>query len=666
MTRTRTIDPALAWAPALMVSVLVHAMMVATVQWALAPEPIPFTEQIKTRIEVSSLNVPAHRAQARDAEGEAAETLATSGERVGVRTVPSSRAQPVEPVSQSLPPQAPQGAVARTERPEGEAMRASQFVGSWLPASSVAGPTIPSTAVVSQDMAVVDSLSAPVAATLPTGMAVSVAAPAAETIPSARPWTTALAASDTQGRLLEAARASALSMEPAAPPAEVLAAAESRGPAISTADLPTMTMVAAAAPAQTVAAAESRGPALAIADLPTTRMVAAAAPAQTVAAAESRGLALATAALPTTTMVVAAAPAQTLASEPPQGLGTASVRAEFDRLDTVTTTGQAVAEIAPAGAPAVVADPEAIQLGPSSAAAVAGVVAPTSVATAAVATKATIAWSGAANTVLDEKSMAAIQSFMQPGEITQSASFAGSVRDGIGTALAQFPCSRLQAAFQPEIGGLEVRGHVPVPAMQAQVVEMLQQSVGGAIPIGGSVLVLPPPQCGVLDAVERLGIPQSKDQENDPLEVGEEAQAEILRFEEGQKVVFSLQAPEFDAHIYLDYYDKDGNVLHVLPNQYIEDNRHHANARFAIGDSEGGGANLKMRVEPPFGQDIAVVLGATRSLYDGLRPLLEEGAGYLSWLHSRIRELRLEDPDFRAEWVYLFVRTGPRGAFFQP
>ena len=85
------------------------------------------------------------------------------------------------------------------------------------------------------------------------------------------------------------------------------------------------------------------------------------------------------------------------------------------------------------------------------------------------------------------------------------------MRDGIGTALAQFPCSRLQAAFQPETGGLEVRGHVPVPDMQAQVVEMLQQSVGGAIPIGGSILVLPPPQCGVLDAVERLGIPQSKD-----------------------------------------------------------------------------------------------------------------------------------------------------------
>ncbi|MCH8036282.1 MAG: DUF4384 domain-containing protein, partial [Proteobacteria bacterium] len=305
------------------------------------------------------------------------------------------------------------------------------------------------------------------------------------------------------------------------------------------------------------------------------------------------------------------------------------------------------------------------RLGPSPAAAVAGFVAPTSASVAATATTAALAWTGETNTVLDEKSLAAIQSFMQPGEVAQSASFAGSVRDGIGDALAQFPCSRLQAAFQPETGGLEIRGHVPVPALRAEVVAMLERAVGGAIPIGGSVLVLPAPQCGVLDAVEALGFPQSRDQENDPLEIGREAQAQILSFEEGQRVVFSLQAPEFDAHIYLDYYDKDGNVVHVLPNRYIEDNRRAANARFTIGEGQGQGGGFEMRVTPPFSQDVAVVLGTTRPLYEGLRPLVEDAAGYLSWLRGRIDELRAEDPAFRGEWVYLFVRTGSRGAFAQ-
>ena len=32
---------------------------------------------------------------------------------------------------------------------------------------------------------------------------------------------------------------------------------------------------------------------------------------------------------------------------------------------------------------------------------------------------------------------------------------------------------------------------------------------------------------------------------------------------------------------------------------------------------------------------------------------------------KRIDELSAEDPVFRGEWVYLFVLTGPRGAFVQ-
>ncbi len=249
---------------------------------------------------------------------------------------------------------------------------------------------------------------------------------------------------------------------------------------------------------------------------------------------------------------------------------------------------------------------------------------------------------------------------------TESASYAGSVRDAIGDALSRFPCSRLQAAYQPETGGLEVRGHVPDTALRTDVVAMLERSVGGSIPIGGSLLVLPQPQCDVLNAVEELGFPQSVDQANDPLVVGEQAQAEILEFEDGRSVDFGMQAPEFDADIYVDYYDGDGNVLHLLPNEYTQDNRLPANSHFTIGDRETSGTRFTLRVGPPFGQDILVIVGATRPLYDGLRPLVEEAAGYLAWLHDRIETFQRDDPDFQGEWVYLFVKTGPTGAFTAP
>ena len=545
MTRTaaRTVNPALAWAPALIVSALAHTLMVAVLKEAVEPDPIPFIEEIRTRILMSPMKVPTHRAEAQEAESEAAELKETRGECLGVRIVPSSRAHSVAPVGRSLAALAPKSTVAPPTLAAVETLRATQPTGGRLPTAPVAGLRIPPAAVEAQDMAAAPPAPAPVVATAPSETAVSAAAPATEAIASARHRAVALAASDAQGRLLEAAQASAQSMAAATASAEALAPAQGLGTALTTAELPATVITAAPASAETLSAAKSRGPSLATAELSATVVAAVPAPAETLSAAESRGRSLAIAELPLATMAAVAAPAQALTSVAPRSLGVASVRTETERLVSTVSGGRAVAEIPPS--------------------AVAGIVAPTHTSVAAVATTAALAWTGETNTALDEKSLAAIQSFMQPHEVVQSPSHAGSVRDGIGESLAQFPCSRLQAAYQPETGGLEIRGHVPVPALREEVVAMLERVVGGAIPIGRSVMVLPAPQCGALNAVEGLGFPQSKDQENDPLEVGREAQAQILSFEEGQQVVFSLQAPEFDAHIYLDYYDKDGNVTHV-------------------------------------------------------------------------------------------------------
>ena len=249
---------------------------------------------------------------------------------------------------------------------------------------------------------------------------------------------------------------------------------------------------------------------------------------------------------------------------------------------------------------------------------------------------------------------------MTPGEVAGSAAFAGSVRDGIGAALARFPCSRLQAAFQPATGGLEIRGHIPSEEFRPAIVGMLQGTVGESIPVGDSVLILPAPQCGVLDAVDRLDLPQSRDQIDDPLVIGEEAQARIMRYEDGARMAMALEGADYDAHIYMDYYDGDGNVIHLLPSEFRADNFFAANAPFVIGDDASG---LRLTATPPFGQDIVVVLATTSPLYEGVRPLVEPAVDYLPWLHGRVDAFRAADPGFRGEWAYLFVMTGPIGAF---
>jgi len=80
-----------------------------------------------------------------------------------------------------------------------------------------------------------------------------------------------------------------------------------------------------------------------------------------------------------------------------------------------------------------------------------------------------------------------------------------------------------------------------------------------------------------------------------------------------------------------------------------------AEAVFSI----GRGDDIDLRIAPPFGQDIAVAFATSVPLYDGLRPLIEPAAPYLAYLRQRVERARQSASDFRGEWAYLFVATGP-------
>jgi len=274
-----------------------------------------------------------------------------------------------------------------------------------------------------------------------------------------------------------------------------------------------------------------------------------------------------------------------------------------------------------------------------------------------------LAWSGTVNAGLDQESLATIQSLMRSSTVDQSQAYGGSAKDQIAASLAHFGCSRLQAVFQPETGGLEIRGHVPEPAHKSKIVAMLQSTVGSSIPIGGSLLVLPRPQCSVLEAVERLGVKQSTEQEDGPLVMGQEAQAQILSFEEDDRMSFVLKAPAFDGYIYFDYFDSDGNVVHILPSASFLNNFRKSNTTFELGADQSDNAAFSLRAAPPFGQDIGLVIATSRSLHSKMRPAIEKAAVYLEWLAERLNERRAADSGFQSEWAYLFVRTGAHGSF---
>ena len=279
----------------------------------------------------------------------------------------------------------------------------------------------------------------------------------------------------------------------------------------------------------------------------------------------------------------------------------------------------------------------------------------------ALATRATagLAWAGGAQARLDPRTLATVQSFMGAVRARESGMHEGGVRDAISAMLAGVACSRLQAAFVPETGALEIRGHVPEPALRGEVEARLRRMIGESMAVGNDLLHLPAPQCEVLGTVAGLGLPQSADQANDPLVVGEAAQARIVRFAAGERLALTLQAPDYPAHVYLDYYDSEGNVIHLIPNEHAPLARHPPDATIRVGGADGLLSGLDLTIAAPFGRDIVVSIATSEPLHDGLRPMIEPAGPYLDWLRARLATWRTRE-GAKGEWVYLFIDTAPR------
>ncbi|CUH98450.1 DUF4384 domain-containing protein [Leisingera aquaemixtae] len=267
--------------------------------------------------------------------------------------------------------------------------------------------------------------------------------------------------------------------------------------------------------------------------------------------------------------------------------------------------------------------------------------------------KATLAFQGGSGGI-DPVSLAAFQSFMQPGDAVAGGD---PLRDGISGILAAVPCSRLQAAFVPETATLELRGHLPEDGLRSPILAALQAQMGADITVSDQMRLLPRPQCGALAGISRVGLPQSTDQITNPLLVGADAHARVLDYSGGERLFFDLTAPDYPAYVYVDYFDAGGAVLHLSPNDLAPLAKAAPGSALRVGAKGPGDAGLHITVGPPYGQEIAVAFAASHPLYEGTRPLSEPAAPYLDFLRAQVATARVQHPDFKGEWVYFLITT---------
>ncbi|KIN70285.1 Serine/Threonine protein kinase [Sulfitobacter noctilucae] len=270
----------------------------------------------------------------------------------------------------------------------------------------------------------------------------------------------------------------------------------------------------------------------------------------------------------------------------------------------------------------------------------------------ATASKAVLAFP--ADGAVDPVSLAAFQSFTAPQQTDSD-----NVRDSLTAALS-VPCSRMQVTFDPVTTSLQVSGHVPSPDQRAPVLQALRAQMGADIDVTENLLILPAPQCGALTRIAEVGLPQSTDQITNPLIVGADTHARAFRFVKDRPLVIEMGGPDYAAYIYVDYFDADGNVIHLSPNDSAPLRQIAPKEEIVIGARGPDDPGLFVLVGPPYGQEIAAAFAASEPLYEGNRPVVEPAAPYLAWLRGQVAQARDTHPDFKGEWVYFFVTTAEK------
>jgi len=351
-------------------------------------------------------------------------------------------------------------------------------------------------------------------------------------------------------------------------------------------------------------------------------------------------------------MPAAALPAPRVAAAIRKASATAIPQARVAGV-AAATAAQRPPQVPAAGAPVAPARPDARAAPRPAWGTVTAAAAPSPPQAAPI--KAALAWTGGDTARIDPASLAAIQSFTAGGALEGSAANAGTVRDGIAGVLAGTPCARLQTTFVPERGVLELRGHIPRDDLRGPLLAALRAEVGGSIPLADNLLILPPPTCTALTGIAATGLAQSTEQTTNPSVVGPNAHARLYDFRAGEQLSFELQGADYPAYFYIDFFDAEGNVVHLQPNAFVPLARIGVKERLVV----GGDSGLKITVTPPFGQEIMVAFAASRPLYEGVRPLQETAGPYLRFLRDRVAAARAADPDFKGEWVYFFVQTRP-------
>jgi hypothetical protein len=102
---------------------------------------------------------------------------------------------------------------------------------------------------------------------------------------------------------------------------------------------------------------------------------------------------------------------------------------------------------------------------------------------------------------------------------------------------------------------------------------------------------------------------------------------------EGDPLVVDITTPAFDSYVNLDYFQLDGNVVHMVPSPRAKDNQAPPNYAASVG-TRGNWV-----ISKPFGSEMVVLMITPAPMFDSMRPEVEPRSAYLHAVAKRLEQL---------------------------
>jgi serine/threonine protein kinase len=221
----------------------------------------------------------------------------------------------------------------------------------------------------------------------------------------------------------------------------------------------------------------------------------------------------------------------------------------------------------------------------------------------------------------------------------------------VATVLGGMPCSILRASVNAKARAVTVSGYAAGPKTVEMIVSGLEGTAGVAS-LNNEIREVPRVFCQTLELYAAYW--NANNDSGFGTAIGTPNTDNV--FVEGERLVLDISTPTYDSWLYVDYFDHEGNVVHMMPSPGEVNNQFAKNKSFQLG--EEGDIGL-WEVAPPVGTEIIAVLSTSAPVFDGARGEVEASNNYRAALKKRLKTLASSPDKVKISADFVVIKTKP-------